>query len=216
MDAMRQANIIRASRHKPLVYSVMTQVALLGDAFCFIISNGVVRACIDAGPAPGTQIVIQDDQAVLPFTDGRFRTGLNTRGGVAVSAKVDAKYKFSLIIAPPRSVFSYRNQTDPLSRPIFLLAGHLTGSAAPTKLLIDTDFKGSHAVFFPVSSFILDGFFLKNFLSDRINRMNRIFSRIPDESVKSASACRRKIDQPSNKNEMLVSSVKSGEKCPCY
>ena len=135
---VRQANIIRASRHKPLVYSVMTQVALLGDAFCFIISNGVVRAGIDAGPAPGTQIVIQDDQAVLPFTDGRFRTGLNTRGGVAVSAKVDAKYKFSLIIAPPRSVFSYRNQTDPLSRPIFLLAGHLTGSAAPTKVMIYT------------------------------------------------------------------------------
>jgi hypothetical protein len=102
---MRQANIIRARRDKPLVHPMMAQVAFLRDAFGFIKGNGVVRACIDAGPAPGTQIVIHDDQTVLPFADGLFRTGFDTRGVVAVSAQVDPKYKFSLIIAPPRTLF---------------------------------------------------------------------------------------------------------------
>jgi hypothetical protein len=105
MDAMRQANIIRTRRDKPLLYPVMAQVALLRDASGFIKGNGVVRAGIDAGPAPGTQIVIHDDQTVLPFADGLFRTGFDTRGVVAVSAQVDPKYKFSLIIAPPRTLF---------------------------------------------------------------------------------------------------------------
>jgi hypothetical protein len=37
-----------------------------------------------------------------------------------------------------------------------------------------------------------NGFRFRLFLSDRINRMSRIFSRFPDETVKIASACRRK------------------------
>jgi len=37
----------------------------------------------------------------------------------------------------------------------------------------------------------MDSYF--NFLLDRINRMNRIFSRFPEETVKTAFACRENL-----------------------
>jgi hypothetical protein len=38
----------------------------------------------------------------------------------------------------------------------------------------------------------------KYLLSDRINRMNRVFSRFPGDAVKIASACRRKLGSHMN------------------
>jgi len=95
---MRQAYIIRTSRDKPLVYPVMTQVALLCDAFIVVKGDGIVGAYIDAGLTSGTQIEIHDDNAVLSFADGFFRTGLDTGRFVAVAAQIDLKDKILLLI----------------------------------------------------------------------------------------------------------------------
>ena len=57
MDTMRQAYIIRTSRDKPLVYPVITQVALLGDAFFVVKGDGIVGAYIDADLPSGTWLL---------------------------------------------------------------------------------------------------------------------------------------------------------------
>jgi len=91
MDAMGQADIVGACGDKSLIHPVMTEVALLGNAFVLIKQNGIVRAGIHAGPTPGAQIVIHDDNVVLSFGDGFFRTGLRTWRIITVPAYVDLK-----------------------------------------------------------------------------------------------------------------------------
>jgi len=143
---MGQADIIRAGRNKPPLHPLMTKVALLRDALVFVKCDRFIRARSDAGPTSDTQIVVHDDNTVLPFGDRIFRTGLDTGWIVAVPASFDPIYKFGLIIDPSRPVFVHRNQFDALGRPVFLLAGHLAGSAAPTKLFIDSKFKARHDI----------------------------------------------------------------------
>jgi len=59
-----------------------------------------------------------------------------------------------------------------------------------------------------------DWIHFKYFLSDRINRMNGILSRFPEETVKIASACRRKLENRMNEMRdamfylLLVNSTK--------
>jgi hypothetical protein len=91
MNAMSQTDIVGACGDKSLIHPVMTEIALLGDAFVLIKHNGIIRACIHAGLAPGAQIVIHDDNIVLSFDDGFFRTGLNAGGIVTVPTHVDLK-----------------------------------------------------------------------------------------------------------------------------
>jgi len=131
MDTVRQANIIGTGRDQPLIHPVMAKVALLRDIFFIIKSDGVIGTFWNAGLTPGAKIVIHDDQAVISFADGCFRAGLGAGRRIAVSAQVDLKYKFRLRIDLPRTIFPNRNQFDTLGRPVFLLAGDLTGSAAP-------------------------------------------------------------------------------------
>ena len=91
MDAMGQTDIVGACGDESLIHPVMTEVALLGNAFVLIKQNGIVRACIHAGLTPGTQIVIHDDNIVLSFGDGVFRTSLRTWRIITVPAHVDLK-----------------------------------------------------------------------------------------------------------------------------
>jgi hypothetical protein len=51
-----------------------------------------------------------------------------------------------------------------------------------------------------LTNFIKEWIHFKYFLSDRINRMNWIFSRFPDETVKIASAWRRKFGNHMREN----------------
>ena len=136
MDAMCQAYIICAGREKPPVHPVMAQIALLGDALVFIKGDRAIRAGIDAGPASGANVIVHDHNAVLPFGDGLRRTGFGTRRLVAMEAQVDLKHKLRSVIDPKRTVFPHGNQPDARSRPVFLLAGHLAGPAAPTKGIV--------------------------------------------------------------------------------
>jgi hypothetical protein len=161
----------------------MAEVALLCDIPIHVVSDGIIGAFLNTSLAPGTQIVIHDDNSVIFFADGCFRTGISTRWFVAVPAKVDLKYKLRSIIDPSRAVFPHRNQFDALSRSVFLLAGHLTGTAAPTKLFINTDSEASHGIFLQLHSsagvrkirnpnLYSEWIHFINFLSGRIDRMN--------------------------------------------
>jgi len=142
-----QADIIRAGWNKPLINPVMAEVALLGDIPVHVIGDGIIRAFLNAGLTPSTHIVVHNHNAVLPFGDGFYRTGCDTRRFVAVPAQVDLKQEFRLVIDPPRAVLPHSNQLDTLGRPVFLLAGHLAGSAAPTELFINAKFKERHDIF---------------------------------------------------------------------
>ena len=132
VDTVSQADIIRTSRDQTLVYPVMTQVALLCDTLVFVKGNGLIGTFINAGPAPGAQVVIHDDEAVIPLPDSRFRTGFDTGRFIAVAAQVDLKYKFRLISEPLRPVLLNRNQFNTISGPVLLFAGHFASSATPT------------------------------------------------------------------------------------
>jgi len=116
----------------------MAEVALLRDIPVFIIRDGIIRAFLNAGLTPGTQVVIHDDNAVVSFADGCLRTGIGTGRFIAVTAQVDLKGKFRPIIDLPRAVFPNCNQPNAPGRPVFLLAGHFTGPATPTKVIVYT------------------------------------------------------------------------------
>jgi len=143
---VRQADIIRAGRDKPLIHPVVAEVAFLGDISVHVKGDGIVRAFLNAGLTAGTHIVVHYDDTVASFDDGLNRTGLGTRRWVAVPAQVDLKRELRLAVAPPRAVFPHRYQVDPPGRPVFLLAGHHAGPAAPTQFFINFNFKARHDI----------------------------------------------------------------------
>jgi hypothetical protein len=92
-----------------MVHPVMAEITLLRDIFVIIKRDRIIRAFIDAGPAAGAQVIIHDDNTVISFADGLFRAGFGTRWFLAVAAQIDLKYKFRMIIDPPRAVLPNRN-----------------------------------------------------------------------------------------------------------
>jgi hypothetical protein len=143
---MSQADIIRAGRDKPLIHPVMAEVAFLGDISVHVIGDGIVRAFLNAGLTAGTHIIVHNDDTVVSFDDGLYRTGFGTWWRVAVPAQVDLKRELRLVIDPPWAVFPHRYQVDPPGRPVFLLAGHHAGPTAPTQLFINFKFKARHII----------------------------------------------------------------------
>ena len=131
MDAMRQADIVGAGRDKTLIYPVVAQVAFVGDVSVMVECDGIVRAGVDTGLAPGAQIVIHDDDAVSALADRLFRADIGTGGIVTVPAEVYLKFKLRFAINQPGAVLCDKYQFDAVGRPVFLLAGNFTGSATP-------------------------------------------------------------------------------------
>jgi hypothetical protein len=118
-----------------MVHPVMAEVALLRDTALRIIGNGVKGAFLHAGLAPGAEIVVHDDNAVISFVNGRFRTDIGTGRFIAMPAEVDLEYGLRSFIDLPRSVFCNRDQLDPVGRPVLLLAGNFTGFATPAEVI---------------------------------------------------------------------------------
>ena len=106
---MSQTDIVGTGRDKSSIYPVMAEVTLLCDAFVFIKSNGIIRTYFYARLTSGAQIVIHDDDAVLPFRDGLFRTGLRAWGVIAVSAQADMEGKFQFAVNQSGSILLNRN-----------------------------------------------------------------------------------------------------------
>ena len=105
MDAMREADIVRACRDKALIYPVMTEVALPGNIFILVIRNDIIRTCFDTGPAPGALVVVHDHNAVFPFYDSFFGTGLRTRRIITVPANINVKNEIHFAVDYPRAFF---------------------------------------------------------------------------------------------------------------
>jgi hypothetical protein len=115
---------------------MVAEVAFLSDRLFIIKGNRIIRAFRNTGLTTGTLIVDHDDNPVLPFDDGHLRTGVGTGRVVAVPAQINPKNKFRPAITHFGSVLTDGDQSDAVRRPIFLLAGHLTGAAAPTEIII--------------------------------------------------------------------------------
>jgi hypothetical protein len=112
MDAMCRTDIVGTGGNKPLVYPLVAKITLLGNGFTLVKCNGVVRTFFDATPTSGAEIVIHDNYAVWPFADGFFRTGLDTRGILAMAANVDLKGKIQFAINQTWSFFLNVYQFD--------------------------------------------------------------------------------------------------------
>ena len=72
-----------------MIYSMLTKVAFLGDISLLIKGDDIVGAIRDAGLAAGAQVVVHDDNPIVPLNDGRLRTGLDARRIIAVAAQVN-------------------------------------------------------------------------------------------------------------------------------
>jgi len=145
MDAMRQADIVGAGRDKALIDSVVAEVAFVGDVLVRVESDGIIGAGVGAGLAPGAQIVIHDDDAVIALADRLLRADIGTGGIVAMPAEIHPKHKHRLAIDQPGAVLFDKYQFDAVGSPIFLLAGHLTGFAAPARVVVYVYFKFGHS-----------------------------------------------------------------------
>lgn len=196
---MCQADIVSTGRDKPLIDPVMTEVALVGDVLAVVIGDGIVGAFGNAGLAAGAAVGIQDHDAVIALADRIIRASVCAGRIVAVAAQAHLEPEVQLTIHQPGAVFFNPDQSDTLRCPILLLAGHLTGLAAPAEVVIYSYFKSGHDLrLYLLSSNLGISEYIKEWILfllktlDRIYRINRIVVRFPDETLQIPSACRRK------------------------
>jgi len=86
INAVRQTDIIGTSRHKPVIYPVMTKVAFMGDLGLLIKGNRIVGTGIQAGLTATALGVIQDHDTILSFCNCFFGTNVKARRVVAMHA----------------------------------------------------------------------------------------------------------------------------------
>jgi hypothetical protein len=67
IDAVSEAHVVGACGQKPLVYPVMAEIALLGNASAHIVVNGFIGACVDALLASHTPVEIHHNDPVGSF-----------------------------------------------------------------------------------------------------------------------------------------------------
>jgi hypothetical protein len=103
--AMGQTDVVGTCRQKSLVYAMMTEIAFAGNIFFSVKCNGVIGTGIDTRPASRTLLVIQNHNTVFSFADCLHRTGICTRGIIAVPADIHVINKIQLAINNFRSIF---------------------------------------------------------------------------------------------------------------
>jgi len=136
-DAVGQAHIVRTGGQEPLVYAVVAEVALPGDAPGHVKGDGFVWTLIDTGPAPRAPVIVYDNDAVLSLADGLFRTGFHARRRLAVPAHVhtEGEPEFALLFLG--ALFQDADQLNAVGGVHFLLARHLARPATPAQLMVD-------------------------------------------------------------------------------
>jgi hypothetical protein len=90
---MGQTDIVCTGWDKPLVHSLVAKVTFLRDVFILVKCDGVVWALPNTRPASCALFIIHHHNTIWPFFDGLFRTGLCTRGIIAVPANIHMKDK---------------------------------------------------------------------------------------------------------------------------
>ena len=143
---MCQTDIVGAGRDQSLINPMVAEVTFVGDVPVVVIGDGIIGAFVDAGLAAGAQVVIHDDDAVIALADSFIRANVRAGGIIAVPAQVHLKTEFHFIIDQPGAILFNANKFDPVRRPILLLAGHLTGFAAPTQVVVYFNFELGHNV----------------------------------------------------------------------
>ena len=144
MDTMGQTHVICAGGNQPLINSMVTQIAFLGDAFVIVKDNGIVGARSHTGLAAGALIIGQNHDAV-GSPDNRLIGACVYAGRLsAMSAQIDPENKIEFFIDHHGSVFRDSNELNPVRCPVFLFAGHLAGLTAPAGFVINSDGIGCH------------------------------------------------------------------------
>ena len=95
---MCRADIVGTGWNKPPVHPVMAEMTFLCDGLIHVKRHGIVGTRVDTGLTSGTQILIQNNEAVFPLVDGFLRTGLDTRRIIAMPAYADIKGKIQLAV----------------------------------------------------------------------------------------------------------------------
>jgi hypothetical protein len=102
---MCRTDIVGTGGNKPPVHPVIAEITLLCDGFILVKPNGIIGACFDTSLTAVTQAIIHDNNAVFSFADGFFRTGLGTRGIIAMPAYADIKDKIQFTVNQSGAVF---------------------------------------------------------------------------------------------------------------
>jgi hypothetical protein len=144
---MGRADIVGTGRDESLINAMVAEVALVGDVKVMVIGDGIIGTGVDTRLTSGAQVVIHDDSAVIPLGDRLIRTNVRAGGIVAMTAQVHPEAEFHFIVDQVRAIFFYPDQFNSVRRPIFLLACHLAGFAAPAKILVYSYFKFIHVLF---------------------------------------------------------------------
>ena len=67
IDTMGETDIVCASRYQSVIYSMMTEIALLGDSPFMIKGDGLIGTGLYTFLTSRTSVIIHDHNAVFPF-----------------------------------------------------------------------------------------------------------------------------------------------------
>jgi hypothetical protein len=91
MDTVGQADIVGTRWYQPIVNSVMTKVALLGDAFFLVKGDCIIRTGVNAGLASSALLIVHYHDAVISFDNRLFQADIDTGGLVTVLTHIDTE-----------------------------------------------------------------------------------------------------------------------------
>jgi hypothetical protein len=116
---------------------LVAEVALPGRVLLSVKDDGVVRTGIDAGPAPRTFLLLENDDSIVPPGDGLHRTCLDAGSILAVPAHTNAECNIKTALSSMGPFLGNPDEPDPIARGMLLLACRFTGQTPPAGILID-------------------------------------------------------------------------------
>jgi hypothetical protein len=139
VDAMGQADVVRAGRQEPFVHAMVAEIAFLSDAAGHVEGDGFVRALVYTGFAPRAPVIVHDNDAVLPLVDRALGTGSRTGRDLAVPADPDVKNEPESATLFSGAVLLHPDKRNAVRGIHFLLARDFAGPAPPAQRMIDVE-----------------------------------------------------------------------------
>jgi len=129
--------VVYARGQKPFISSFYTEITLLNDIFLGNKLGCAKGAGLNAQLAPGTSLLVNEDDAVGALIDGIFRARFNARWLATVFTGhghiIHREFAPSLFGAH----FMNFNEVRAYGEPVLLLAGYLAGQTPIAKIDID-------------------------------------------------------------------------------
>ncbi len=119
-----------AGRGRPSRQSIQAQVAVLGHLLLIVKLHYLQGTGVNTVPAAITQLLIHQDDTVLSFGYGVYRTGIFTGRLAAVNTMAHGIPELQFTGYLPRVFSGNPYPSWPNGQIMFLLAGYLTGGAA--------------------------------------------------------------------------------------